>query len=222
MRARATCKRFSTQTKLALTKVEVLVVLAALAIVAALLLPQMKGPQPYAPRTSCANNLKQIGLSARTYALDNADHFPMQVSVINGGTMEFVGGGQVFPNFQVMSNELSTPKILVCPADKDRTYATNFAIGFSDQNLSYFLSVDAIPENGTTLLCGDRNLTNQRSAGSRFVGLSGGAQIGWTKAVHSKYGNVCFVDGRVEGVANGGRLTIVRIPDGITNRLAIP
>jgi len=28
--------------------------------------------------------------------------------------------------FQAMSNELATPKLLVCPADKKRNYATNF------------------------------------------------------------------------------------------------
>ena len=95
--------------------------------------------------------------------------------------MELVGGGQVFRHFQVMSNELSTPRILFCPADKRRTYATSFMSGFSDQNISYFLNVDAIPDNGTNLLCGDRNLTNQRTAGGHFVSISKGAHIGWTK-----------------------------------------
>jgi hypothetical protein len=36
----------------------------------------------------------------------------MQVSVTNGGTMELVNGGTVFEHFLVMSNELSTPKLL--------------------------------------------------------------------------------------------------------------
>jgi len=146
----------------------------------------------------------------------------MQVSVTNGGTMELVGSGQVFPHFQVMSNELSTPKILFCPDDKQRTNAISFARGISDQNISYFLNVDAIPDNGTNLLCGDRNLTNQLLAGSRFVSISQGIHIGWTKEIHSKWANLCFGDGRVEGVINGGPLTIVHLPEGVTNRLAIP
>ena len=39
--------------------------------------------------------------------------------------MEYAGA-DTFRHFQVMSNELSTPRILVCPAD-DRTVAVNFA-----------------------------------------------------------------------------------------------
>jgi hypothetical protein len=202
--------------------VEVLIVLAILAILVVVFLPPTGKPRPYAPRISCANNLKQIGLSFRTWAIDNEGHFPMQVSVTNGGTMELVGGGQVFPHFQVMSNELTTPRILFCPADKRRTYATSFMSGFSDQNISYFLNVDAIPDNNTNLLCGDGNLTNQRSAGSRFVSIIKDAHIGWTNEIHSKEGNLCFGDGAVDAVANGGPLTIVKLPEGVTNRLAIP
>ena len=136
--------------------------------------------------------------------------------------MELLGRGQVFAHFQVMSNELSTPKIVFCPADKQRTNATSFGGDFSDQNISYFLNVDAIPDNGTNLLCGDRNLTNQILAGSRFVSISQGIHIGWTKEIHSRWANLCFGDGRVEGVGNGGPLTIVHLPAGTTNRLAIP
>ena len=136
--------------------------------------------------------------------------------------MELTGSGVLFPHFQVMSNELSTPKILLCPNDEHRTYATHFGAGFTDQNISYFLNVDSVPEDGSSVLCGDRNLTNQPSVGGRLVVVSKGANIGWTKEIHSRRGNLCFGDGRVDGVANGGPLTTVRLPEGITNRLAIP
>jgi len=90
-------------------------------------LPARDGRPAYAPRINCANNLKQVGLAFRTWAIDNDGRFPMQVSVTNGGTMELVSSGLVFPHFQVMSNELSTPKILFCRADTQRTNANNFA-----------------------------------------------------------------------------------------------
>jgi prepilin-type processing-associated H-X9-DG protein len=202
--------------------IEALVILAVLAILLALLLPPTERRPTYAPRTSCANNLKQIGLSAQTYATDNNGHFAMQVSVTNGGTMELVSSGQVFPHFQIMSNELSTPKTLFCPADKQRTSATAFTNGFGDQNISYFLNVDALPDNGTNLLCSDRNLTNQPSAGGRFVVVSNGSAVGWTKEIHSQWGNLCFADGRVEGAKNGGPPTIVHLSKSVTNRLALP
>jgi prepilin-type processing-associated H-X9-DG protein len=206
----------------AFTIVEVLIILAILAVLVAILLPPLGRKRPYAPRISCANNLKQVGLAFQTWAIDNDGRFPMQVSVTNGGTRGFVGSGQVFPHFQVISNELSTPKILCCPSDEQHTNATSFASGFSDQNISYFVNVAAIPGNSTNLLCGDRNLTNQRSPGSRFVSIGEGGRIGWTKEIHSRWGNLCFGDGSVEGVINGGPLTIVHLPAGATNRLAIP
>jgi len=82
--------------------------------------------------------------------------------------------------------------------------------------------MDAIPDNGTNLLCGDRNLTNHLLAGSRFLSISEGDHIGWTKEIHSKWGTLCFGDGSVEGAGNGGPLTIVHPPAGATNRLSLP
>src|ERR1035441_2819767 len=76
-----------------------------------------------APTVSCQNNLKQIGLSLRTWAIDNDGQFPFNVSTNAGGTRELCArGGDGFDtnaalHFQVMSNELSTPLLLVCPND---------------------------------------------------------------------------------------------------------
>jgi len=136
--------------------------------------------------------------------------------------MELVGSGLIYPHFQVMSNELSTPKILVCPWDRSRIGATNFTSGFGDKNIGYFLDLDTVPGDSAGLLCGDRNLTNKPTAGGRFVTVTKGATIGWTKEIHSKKGNLCFGDASVSVVTNGGPLTIVKLPEGVTNRLAIP
>ncbi len=77
-------------------------------------------------RGNCANNLKQTGLAFKTWALDNGDKFPMEVASTSGGTLGATNAGQLFTHFMVMSNELSTPKILVCPNDQRRTAAANF------------------------------------------------------------------------------------------------
>src|SRR5713101_1751498 len=112
----------------AFTLIELLVVVATLVIAVAFLLPALMRPRRYATGMYCSNHLKQIGLSFRTWALDNNGRFPMQVSVTNGGTMELVASGVVFRHFQVMSNELSTPTILICPMELAfaRTMATTF------------------------------------------------------------------------------------------------
>ena len=189
---------------------------------AVIFLPALVKSRARSSKIGCSNCLKQVALSFRTWAIDNNDHFAMQVSATNGGTLELTGSGLVFPHFQVMSNELSTPRILYCPNDQSRIYATNFTSGLTDKNISYFVNVDAVPDDGSSLLCGDRNLTNQPSAQTRFVAVSNGTRIGWTREIHSHSGYVAFGDGRVEGVRNGNPLTVVRIAESGTNRLAIP
>src|SRR5262249_39649674 len=56
--------------------IEVLAVFAILAILGAMLLPALSRAKARAQRINAVNNLKQIGLAARTWALDNFDRLP--------------------------------------------------------------------------------------------------------------------------------------------------
>ena len=77
----------------AFTFLELCIVVAVLIVLAAVFFPVMYHPYRYGSRINCTNNLKQIGIAAKTWALDNNDCYPMQVSTNNGGTFEFVSGG---------------------------------------------------------------------------------------------------------------------------------
>jgi hypothetical protein len=90
------------------------------------------GNYPRPQRITCVNNLKQIGLAFKTWALDHDDKYPFNLSTNAGGTMEFCARGtngfdsNAALHFRVMSNELSTPLILLCPKDRSKTRATDF------------------------------------------------------------------------------------------------
>ena len=208
----------------AFSSAELLVIISCLALLVVIFLPALPRfrARSYRGGINCANNMRQIGLAFHTWAIDNRDRFPMQVPVTEGGTRELVDGGVVFPHFQVMSNELSTARILLCPEDTRRNWATNFSAGFSDKNISYFVNMDSTNGAGASLLAGDRNLTNRAARGSRLVYLTKPVTLAWDKQLHSQQGYLLFGDGSVNQFNNRNVSAAIQLQEGVTNRLAIP
>jgi prepilin-type N-terminal cleavage/methylation domain-containing protein/prepilin-type processing-associated H-X9-DG protein len=216
--------RSSNQSNHALTLVEVLVVIAILAVLVALLLPTLADAKKKAQRISCVNNLMQIGLAFRLWADGHTNLYPMSVSTNLGGTFEDVNSGKVFRHFQVMSNELSTPIIPICPADV-RQPAKDFGSAFDNTTVSYFVGVDADETKPQMLTSGDRNIVGGTKLANGIVEITTNQTIGWSSEMHNGVGNFGFADGSVKQLGSGKIADSwsewqITITD--TNRLAIP
>ncbi|HEY5345506.1 MAG TPA: type II secretion system protein [Verrucomicrobiae bacterium] len=180
----------------AFTLVALLVIVAVLAILAALFLPTLAGAHDRSRQIQCVNNLKQCGLAFRIWEGDNNDKYPMATDK-DFGTQELVAH-----YFQVMSNELSTPRILICPADT-RTAAMNF-VRLKNQNVSYFIGLDANEANPQMFLDGDRNITGDSAPQNGILKLVPGGAASWTTAIHNNQGNLGLADGAVMSFSNSG------------------
>jgi prepilin-type processing-associated H-X9-DG protein len=156
-------------------------------------------------RIGCISNLKQVNLALRIWEGDNYNQYPMTVSVTNRGAMELVAAGNVAACFQVMSNELSTPKILICPLDRKHVPATNWTTDFNNSHISYFINPDASEAYPQMIMSGDDNLAvNGVPVKSGLLLLSGNASVSWTTERHGRVGNLGFADGSVAEESSAG------------------
>jgi len=224
--------KIGAQHRRGLTLIEALIVTAVFAVLVAMLLPALASPRRrHNPIANCRNNLKQIGLSFRQWSLDNNDKYPMQVSTNSGGAMEWARQGIAWPVFQVMSNELNTPKILFCSQESDanRYVALNFgAPGFpgaftNNQSLSYFAGLDADETQPQMFLAGDSNL---QIGGGRvragLVTLLTNRPVGWSAARHQHQGMVGLSDGSVQRYTTADLRAALTNTGDLANRIIIP
>ena len=176
----------------------------------------------HAPGVQCVNNLKQCGLATRVWEGDNNDKYPPQVSVTNGGSMELTTGPNAWRTFQVMSNELSTPKVVICPEDSIRFAATNFTF-FNNSNVSFFFGVDA-KRNQSRLLSSLAIAISPTTCSLKnaVMELTTNQSPRWTKTLHETYGNIGLSDGSVQR-AYATNLQSLLVNSGLaTNRLQMP
>lgn len=230
MKARSTPGR-----QAAFTMVELSVVIVTIGLLVGFIMPTLTRPRHgNSNRISCVNNLKNIGLAYRIFATDNGGQFPWQTPLAQGGIKPPEVGTTAGPTNNVLfmlvavSNELSTPRIIVCPSDRRQTLNTNtwsyatltLATALQRNVPSYFLGLTAIEEQPQSILGGDRNLTNLNhgldfktpnnynrliaipAADGKLTAKMNG--WGWTaKDIHQSAGNLLLGDGSVQQVSSG-------------------
>lgn len=147
----------------AFTLVELLVVVAIIAVLAALLLPTLASAKERARRAACMSNLRQIGLAIQSYAYDYGGRIPYgpkapafsnpsdfypstgcPTSLISLQSGDPVGLGLLLSSYLS-----SQPKVLFCPSsdqsiDSDAELAK---VGFQQAQSSYYYR-----HSGNTLL----------------------------------------------------------------------
>ena len=201
-----------TATHRAFSLIELLLVIAIIAILGALLLPSVSRAYAKGKRTKCMANLKQIGVAFHTFSHEHGDKFPMQVSTNSGGTLEYTSAASIdlanaFRSFQAISNELGHPKLLVCPADT-RIAAETFA-ALRNDNVSYFVTRSAEYGESDSIVAGDRNISGEWLSAGKILRIGTEPRPGWTHELHEDQGNLLFGDSRVELLNSTGLQRLV-------------
>lgn len=187
---------------------ELLVTIAIIAVLAALLAPTLSKSMGKAKQISCVSKLRQVGLAMHSFAQDHSGNFPWQIPTLRGGSMyELRFQLKASPllsysgrHFEVLSNDLVTPKIIVCPADK-KSAADTFT-KLQTTNLSYWVFYRASLNDPTHPLSGDINVQSVGTNRSKMPGRTNLLTIRFDPTVHQLKGNILFADGHVELVKN--------------------
>ena len=163
----------------------------------------------------CQANLSAIGRAYEIWGIDHDSWPPFMVPQAEGGLRQHQLAANAYIQFSILSNGLSSPKVLVCPADTNTVRrAKDFSInpdgglmnpGYANNAVSYMVSFHAQRYMPRSIISGDRNIEPRNTATCSYAafpcqavnqGPSGASK--WGDNIHGGKGNLVFTDGSAE------------------------
>jgi prepilin-type processing-associated H-X9-DG protein len=138
------------------TMVELLVILAITAVLAALLLPAMARARRKAEQTSCVSNLKQLGHALQLYIDDNEDSLPgplwngVQASADANSSEEFLHYAAPYLGIPALTDEPTIVPVAACPGYIASAPGVH-SIRDMEGRISYLLNPNIDPRPGAKL-----------------------------------------------------------------------
>lgn len=99
------------------TLIELMIVIAIIAILAAILVPSYVRARAMSQLTGCKSNLKNIATALEAYSVDNAGHYPNDIELIAPSYMK------TLPN---------------CPAASSNTYSDSYEFTLNPDSYQFF------------------------------------------------------------------------------------
>ncbi|MBL9170062.1 MAG: hypothetical protein JNN07_20175 [Verrucomicrobiales bacterium] len=214
------------------SRVGLLLVLAVVFALAGMGLSKLDRARVRAARISCVGNGKHVGLAFRIWSNDHEEQFPWARHQKDGGCVpnsSAVGEafGEIVDAFRCLSNELTVPKVLVCPDDPVRIKSASFdpqapapfggkPPAVETKNLSYVAGWDADETRAQGVLSGDSHFGELLPSGLGDAGRSGlnrsvsrlrredaiqETNVTWTSERHRGIGILGLADGSSHQVA---------------------